>query len=166
MRQTHVAGERMFVDYAGTTLEVIDGATGEVMTAQLFVAVLGASNYTYAEATWTQGLCRLDRLAHARLRFLGWRSGDGGVRQSEVGHHQGVLLRAGGQPQLCRDGSPLRHRHGAGAAVQAARQGQGRGRGAGGDALDHRQAAQSTASSRSPGSNAAIAEMVTQLNNR
>ena len=56
MRQTHVAGERMFVDYAGTTLEVIDGSTGEVMTAQLFVAALGASNYTYAEATWTQGL--------------------------------------------------------------------------------------------------------------
>lgn len=56
MRQTHVAGERMFVDYAGTTLEVIEPSTGEAMTAQLFVAVLGASNYTYAEATWTQGL--------------------------------------------------------------------------------------------------------------
>ena len=56
MRQAHVAGERLFVDYAGTTLEVIDGATGEVITAQLFVAALGASNQTYAEATWTQGL--------------------------------------------------------------------------------------------------------------
>ena len=56
MRQSHVAGERMFVDYAGTTLEVIDASTGEVMTAQLFVAALGASSYTYAEATWTQGL--------------------------------------------------------------------------------------------------------------
>jgi transposase len=55
MRQSHVAGERMFVDYAGTTLTVY-ASTGEVMTAQLFVAVLGASNYTYAEATWTQGL--------------------------------------------------------------------------------------------------------------
>jgi transposase len=57
MRQSHVAGERMFVDYAGTTLTVIDGLTGEVMTAQLFVAVLGASSLTYAEATWTQSLC-------------------------------------------------------------------------------------------------------------
>jgi len=57
MRQSHVAGERMFVDYAGTTLAAIDGLTGEVMTAQLFVAVLGASSLTYAEATWTQGLC-------------------------------------------------------------------------------------------------------------
>src|SRR6478735_156978 len=56
MRQTHVAGERLFVDYAGTTLEVINGLTGEVIAAQLFVAALGASSYTYAEATWTQGL--------------------------------------------------------------------------------------------------------------
>ena len=56
MRQTHVAGERLFVDYAGTTLEVINGLTGEVITAQLFVAALGASSYTYAEATRTQGL--------------------------------------------------------------------------------------------------------------
>ena len=56
MRQLHVAGERMFVDYAGTTLTVMDGLTGEVRKAQLFVAVLGASSYTYAEATWTQGL--------------------------------------------------------------------------------------------------------------
>jgi transposase len=50
MRQSHVAGERMFVDYAGTTLEVIDASTREVRTAQLFVAALGASSYTYAEA--------------------------------------------------------------------------------------------------------------------
>jgi len=56
MRQSHIAGERLFVDYAGTTLEVVDASTGEVMTAQLFVAALGASSYTYAEATWTQGL--------------------------------------------------------------------------------------------------------------
>jgi transposase len=56
MRQSHVAGERMFVDYAGTTLAVLDGLTGEARTAQLFVAVLGASSFTYAEATWTQGL--------------------------------------------------------------------------------------------------------------
>ena len=56
MRQSHVAGERLFVDYAGTTLEVIDPSTGEVMTAQLFIAALGASSYTYAEATWTQSL--------------------------------------------------------------------------------------------------------------
>ena len=46
----------MFVDYAGKTLEVIDGTTGEVRPAQLFVAVVGASSYTYAEASFTQCL--------------------------------------------------------------------------------------------------------------
>ena len=56
MRQTHPAGERLFVDYAGQTMDVIDGATGEVRAAQVFVAALGASNYTYAEARWTQAL--------------------------------------------------------------------------------------------------------------
>jgi len=56
MRQTHPAGERLFVDYAGQTVDVIDGATGEVRAAQVFVAALGASNYTYAEARWTQAL--------------------------------------------------------------------------------------------------------------
>lgn len=56
MRQHHFAGERVFVDYCGDPLEVIDGATGEVRQAQVFVGVLGASNYTYVEATWTQAL--------------------------------------------------------------------------------------------------------------
>ena len=56
MRQSWKAGERMFVDYAGETLEIIDRATGEVHEACLFLAVLGASSYTYAEVTWTQGL--------------------------------------------------------------------------------------------------------------
>jgi transposase len=56
MRQTHIAGEKLFVDYCGPTVDVIDTASGEVRAAQIFVAVLGASNYTYAEATWTQQL--------------------------------------------------------------------------------------------------------------
>jgi transposase len=56
LRQVHVAGEKLFVDYSGHTMEVIDGLTGEVLTVQIFVAVLGASNYTYAEATFTQSL--------------------------------------------------------------------------------------------------------------
>jgi transposase len=56
LRQTHTPGEKLFVDYAGQTLPIIDGLTGEIRQAQLFVAVLGASNYTYAEATWTQQL--------------------------------------------------------------------------------------------------------------
>lgn len=56
MRQPHRAGETLFVDYAGHTVPVVDRDTGEVRDAQVFVAVLGASNYTYAEATWTQTL--------------------------------------------------------------------------------------------------------------
>ena len=56
MRQRHRAGEKLFVDYAGETVPVADPATGELRQAQIFVAVLGASNYTYAEATWTQSL--------------------------------------------------------------------------------------------------------------
>ena len=56
MRQTHKAGEKCFVDYCGPTVPIINPQTGEVDTAQVFVAVLGASNYTYAEATWSQGL--------------------------------------------------------------------------------------------------------------
>ena len=71
MRQAHPAGERMFVDYAGQTIDVIDGSTGEVRPAQIFVAVMGASNYTYAEATLTQSLP--DWIgAHVRaLAFMG-----------------------------------------------------------------------------------------------
>ncbi len=56
LRQTHGAGERMFVDYAGQTVPVRETKTGEVHQAQIFVAVLGASNYTFVEASWTQNL--------------------------------------------------------------------------------------------------------------
>ena len=56
MRQEHRAGEKLFVDYAGQTVGVVDRGTGEVRDAQVFVAVLGASSYTFAEATWTQTL--------------------------------------------------------------------------------------------------------------
>ena len=56
MRQAHTAGEKLFVDYAGLTLPIIDASTGEVRPAQVFIAVLGASSYTYCEATWTQAL--------------------------------------------------------------------------------------------------------------
>lgn len=51
MRQIHRAGEKTFIDYCGPTVPVICRQTGEVRTVQIFVAVLGASSYTYAEAT-------------------------------------------------------------------------------------------------------------------
>src|SRR3989449_3139360 len=56
MRQSHRAGEKLFVDYAGQSLPVVNGRTGEVHEVALFIAVLGASNSTYVEATWTQSL--------------------------------------------------------------------------------------------------------------
>jgi len=56
MRQPHKAGEKLFVDYCGQTVPVVSPSTGEVNEAEIFVAVMGASNYTFSEATWTQTL--------------------------------------------------------------------------------------------------------------
>jgi transposase len=76
LRQEHKAGEKLFIDYAGPTIPVIDAETGEIREAQLFVATLGASNYTYAEAQWGQDL------------------------QSFVGGHVRALQFFGGAPEL------------------------------------------------------------------
>ena len=56
MRQDHIAGDKVFVDYFGKKLAIYDPHTGESREAEIFVAVLSASNYTFAEATWTQTL--------------------------------------------------------------------------------------------------------------
>jgi transposase len=56
MRQQHRAGEKLFVDFSGMTIPITDPETGEVWQAELFVAVLGASSYTYAEAVASQAL--------------------------------------------------------------------------------------------------------------
>ena len=71
MRQNHVAGHKAFVDYSGKKVAIADPLTGEVRMAEIFVAVLGASSLTYAEATWTQSLP--DWIgAHVRMfRFFG-----------------------------------------------------------------------------------------------
>lgn len=71
MRQSHRAGDKLFVDYAGQTVPIVNRLTGEITQAQIFVAVLGASNYTYAEATLSQSLPDFIG-AHTRaFRFLG-----------------------------------------------------------------------------------------------
>jgi len=71
MRQTHVAGEKAFVDYSGKRVSVVDPETGEIREAEIFVGVLGASNLTYAEATWTQQLVDWTG-SHVRMfRFFG-----------------------------------------------------------------------------------------------
>lgn len=56
MRQSHTAGDKCFVDYCGQTVPIVDPDTGEARDAQIFVASLGASNYTYAEGTLSQTL--------------------------------------------------------------------------------------------------------------
>ena len=70
MRQVHKGGERLFVDYAGQTVELVDPRTGELSRAQIFVAVLGASNYTYACATRTQQAVDWTRSIIAALEFI------------------------------------------------------------------------------------------------
>ena len=92
MRQDHRAGEKLFVDYAGHTAAVVNQHTGEIREAQIFVAVLGASNYTYAEATWTQGL------------------------QDWIGSHQRTFTFLGGVPEIVvpdnlRSGVSKAHRY-------------------------------------------------------
>ena len=71
LRQKHKAGEKLFVDYAGQTVPVVDPESGEIRQVQVFVATLGASNFTYAEAQWSQELANWIG-GHVRaLAFLG-----------------------------------------------------------------------------------------------
>jgi transposase len=71
MRQIHKAGEKLFVDYAGMTVNVVDRSTGEIRDAQIFVATSGASSYTFAEATWTQSLPDWIESHNHAMRFMG-----------------------------------------------------------------------------------------------
>ena len=141
MRQHHVAGERMFVDYAGATLPVIDAATGTVRQAQLFVAVLGASNYTFAEATWTQSL---PDWIGSHGRALAW---FGGVPAQIVSDNlkAGVTKACFYEPAVNRTYADMAAHYDTAVVparpAQAARQGQGRGRRPGGAALDRGAAA-------------------------
>jgi len=71
MRQVHKAGEKLFVDYSGKQPRIVDPATGEVITVELFVGVLGASNYTYAEATSTQRIADFINSHVRALEYIG-----------------------------------------------------------------------------------------------
>lgn len=72
MRQEHRAGEKLFVDYAGQTMPIVDAQTGEVTKAEVFVAALGASNFTYAEAQQAQTVrCWIAGHIHAYEHFGG-----------------------------------------------------------------------------------------------
>lgn len=71
MRQTHKPGEKLFIDYSGKRPRVVDSQTGEVREVELFVAVLGASNYTFAEATLSQTLPDFCSSCVRALEFFG-----------------------------------------------------------------------------------------------
>jgi transposase len=88
MRQTHVAGERLFVDYAGQTVPVTDPITGTVRPAQIFVAALGASNYTYAEARWSQSLADWIGCHVNALNFIGGVYASDRLRQPQGRRHR------------------------------------------------------------------------------
>ena len=71
LRQEHKAGEKLFVDFAGQAIPIIDSLTGEITDAQLFVATLGASNYTFCEATLSQDLLSWIKLHIHAFQFFG-----------------------------------------------------------------------------------------------
>jgi transposase len=128
MRQTDLAGEKLFSDYAGRTVEVIDGASGEIRRAQVFVAALVASSYTWAQASWTQGLADW---VGAHLRCFAHL---GGVPRQVVSDNlKAAVTRAcryepGLNPTFPELAEHYAVADPAGATTQAARQGQGRGR--------------------------------------
>jgi transposase len=108
MRQTHTAGERLFVDCAGDGVPVvIDRLTGEIRKAQIFVAVLGASSFTFVRATWTQTLVDwIDAHVHA-FEAIGGAPHLLVPDKYQGGGHQGLSLRSSGQSHLCRNGRAL-----------------------------------------------------------
>ena len=102
MRQEQRAGEKLFVDYAGQTVPVVDRETGEKRDAQVFVAVLGASSYTFGEATWTQTLPDWTASHVRTFEFFGGGSGAGdSVRRTSSGRpHNGSQRSEPGQQRL------------------------------------------------------------------
>ena len=142
LRQEHRAGEKMFVDYAGATIPVYDPESGEAHPAAVFVAVLGASSYTFAEATTGQDLRNWIGSHMRAFEFFG------GVVEvvvpdnlkSAVTHPS--YYEPDLEPHLPRPGRALRRGDHSGAAVSGQGQGQGGGRSSGGPTLDRGRPAQ------------------------
>ena len=139
MRQVHLSGEKCFVDYAGQKPRLIDPATGEIIEAELFVAILGASNYTYAEATRTQQVPEWIA-SHARLRVLRRCHRRDRVRSTQERRRRALPLRARAAAGIRGVRRALRHRHSAGPAGDARDKAKVEGRGAGGRTADPRAA--------------------------
>jgi transposase len=107
MRQVHIAGDKVFVDYSGKKLPIADRKTGEIREVEIFIGVLGASSYAFAEATWTQ---TLPDWIGSHVRIVAF---FGGVPRLIVPDNlkyrrqQAELLRPGDQSQLRQNGSSL-----------------------------------------------------------
>src|ERR1700752_2143613 len=97
MRQTYIAGDKLFVDWAGDTVPIIDAMTGEEHEAHIFVAVLGASSYTYCEARWTETLPDWIGAHVNTLEFLGGVMKDAVTDNLKAGinkhHHYGPAIK-------------------------------------------------------------------------
>ena len=151
MRQAHPAGERLFVDYAGQTVDLIEPGSGEIRPAQIFVAVLGASKYTYAEATLTQSLPDWIGAMFGRSRLSAAYRRSWCPDNPKVGVDRANWY----EPGLNRTYLDMAMHYGT--SILPARskkprgeQGQGRGRRAGSRALDPGAAQETAAFSRSP----------------
>jgi hypothetical protein len=111
MRQEHLAGEKTFVDHAGQTVPVTDPKTGEVRHAYVFVAVLGASSYAYAEATWSRDLWDWIGSHTRAFEYFGgtstlvvpdnWRSGVKPTRVPRSGFGRNRLLTSRPEAETC-----------------------------------------------------------------
>ncbi|NTW34412.1 MAG: transposase, partial [Bacteroidetes bacterium] len=71
MRMTHKAGDKMFVDFTGKKLEIIDVSTGEITTVEVFVAILGASQLTYVQAVESQDIANFILCCENALYYFG-----------------------------------------------------------------------------------------------
>ena len=136
MRQRHRAGEKTFVDFSGKKPHIVDPKTGELVEMELFVGTLGASSYTYVEATLNQSLESWAKAHKGIVGLLRWQYGDLGSGQLEERRGFGGPLRARDQPDVRRAGDALRCGCGPGSGVQAERQSEGGVGSAGGAALD------------------------------
>jgi hypothetical protein len=119
MRQVHKAGEKCFVDFSGRKASIVDPKTGQRVEVELFVAVLGASNFTYARATISQ---KVQDFVSAHVQAVTYFGGVPtmwvpGPAQERGG--SGVPLRTRHPADLCGLCTPLRLGDGAGAAVLA-----------------------------------------------
>jgi hypothetical protein len=136
MRHVHKAGDKLFVDYSGKTPAIVDPLTGVVRPVELFVAVLGASNYTYAEGHREAAQRRLhsEPRTHAGVPGRGPRGRR--PRSAEAWGPRRVSVRADSPTHLRRLGRALRHGHFTGETSQASGQSESRSGRAGRAAVD------------------------------